>query len=161
MGTFVNGTKTNNRTQLNDGDQVRFGDRGFKVVALAESGEPSEGGTTIIAGIAGVATLLQASEQDAAARVPKDSPTAAFGKTSERSAAAASSAISPEPEPGAGAIPASWADSNQLETSSQTAFVPRRPPAPGDAKEQRLPPLRGYQAGTGNLPSGPWLFWWV
>lgn len=149
-GTFVNGERVASRTRLNDGDRVRFNNQVFLVVAPEPA--PAAGDATIVA--VGDATIV--GEAATMLNVPAmDSP--------EQGAKPASNAGEPTPaaasttpadaEPGAAAIPASWADSDQLERSSETAFMVRKPDGSDDAKAPKLEPAEAVRQARETVPA--------
>lgn len=167
-GTYVNKKKISERTKLDNGDVVQFGDVRFRVIAPEPAqDEPDDQGTVMF----GEQTMLHSvdSEEEAAPapakeeakpkakatanKEPKKDKEEKPGKAAEKQAppkekesakqakaapsdktgggkpagSDAGSASIPGRGEGSSSIPASWADADQLEQASHTAFVARAP----------------------------------
>lgn len=179
-GTLVNKKRVRENTRLEGGDIVQFGDVRFRVIAPApKAGEPDDQGTVMF-GQQTMLHMTEdegkpAEPEQALAeggRPDAGASGAAEGKRREAAREEAESAPSreqekpaqaaPEPEEpeapsiesrsgGDPSIPRSWADADQLEQASHTAFVAR--PRKSGAGAEELHPLKAISEARRNIPA--------
>ncbi|MGB0513300.1 MAG: FHA domain-containing protein [Wenzhouxiangellaceae bacterium] len=133
-GTFVNKRKISERTQLQDGDAVQFGDVRFRVIAPNPQMRENFGDKTRVASTDSLQRMLHQDDSTDSGSDKEPIPSAAGASREgagsggdgaesaesdrERQAEVAASGSDVDPS-----IPKSWADAEQLEQASYTSLV--------------------------------------
>ncbi|MDZ7687086.1 MAG: FHA domain-containing protein [Gammaproteobacteria bacterium] len=159
-GTFVNNGQISERTRLDDGDVVQFGDSRFRVVAPAQPAPEADGMKTVVASKDSLLRMLgdeeksgSAAAEEAEAARPGKAKKAKKAKTSQKKKKSSKPAESTpaDQSPDADGAPAPSGQPRARSESAKPAG-PKEPESVSEPEEQEVAPGR---PGAGDNPSIP------
>ncbi len=157
-GTFVNKQQISERTRLQDGDMVQFGDSRFRVIAPAPTTTDDDNPATVKASRESLLRMLEGADKavEAAKSLSSSDPGQATRTASADSEPGSDSEIKAPVRKKGGkmpSIPHSWADADRLEQASHTSVFVRGSKDGDNSGTGVLHPLEAIAQARLNTPA--------